>query len=248
MVHPHPVKRFTSVALAAFDLRRVEVRLAAGTAEPESHVVPAGRRTGLVPASELSRLLAVFNGGFQARHGHYGMRIGEDLYLPPLPESCTFALTRDGSAIVDSWSAVAPHEPQLIAWRQTPPCLVQQGVMNPSLERDATARKWGVSIEGKLEIRRSAVGVDASGQVLLFGIGEEVTPKDLAVAMKAAGAVSSAQLDINWSYTRFLVYRQPEAAALPEVVFTLLPKMKHGRKEYVSDPAPRDFFYVLRKQ
>lgn len=245
VVHPHPVKRFTAVELVAFDLRRVEVRLVAGTAEPESAAVAPGRRTGLVPASDLKRLIAVFNGGFQARHGHYGMRVGDDVFLPPIDDACTLGLRRDGRAIVGEWSSkVRSLEHDLIAWRQTPPCLVANGVTHPLLDASGAARRWGISIEGKLEIRRSAVGVDASGTILYFGIGEEVTPKDLAEAMKAAGAVDAAELDINWSYTRFLVYGAPDGGEVPEVVFTLLPKMKYGRGEYVSRPATRDFFYV----
>lgn len=247
VVHPHPVKRFTSVALAAFDLQRVTVNLVAGTAEPASQAVPPERRTGLIPASDLSKLLVVFNGGFQAKHGHYGMRIGDDLFLPAIDDACTFGLHGDGSVSIGTWTALRGREPTLVAWRQTPPCLIERGATNPSIEREGASRKWGISIEGKLEIRRSAVGVDASGRVLLFGIGEEVTPKDLAVAMQAAGAVDAAQLDINWSYTRFLIYGPPEASGAPKVVHTLLPKMKYGKQEYVSRGAPRDFFYVARK-
>jgi len=245
VVHPHPVQRFIAVELAAFDLRRVEVRLVAGTAEPESGAVAPGRRTGLVPASDLQRLIAVFNNGFQARHGHYGMRVGDDVFLPPIDDACTFGLRRDGRAIVGEWSSkVRAVEDDLIAWRQTPPCLVADGVTHPLLDAPGPVRRWGVSIEGKLEIRRSAVGVDASGTILYFGIGEEVTPKDLAVAMKAAGAVDAAELDINWSYTRFLVYGAVRDAEVPDVMLTLLPKMKYACGEYVSRPATRDFFYV----
>lgn len=246
LVHPHSFKRFTSVALIAMDLRRVDVIAVAGTEEPKSKAVAADRRTGLVPSGDLSALLAVFNGGFQAQHGHYGMRVGDDLFLPAAVGSCTFALLRDGSAAIGTWESLAGRESTMASWRQTPGCLLEQGATNPAL--DSAGHKWGLSIERNLEIRRSAVGIDSTGSVLFFGVGEEVAPKDIAVAMKAAGAVSAAQLDINWSYTRFLIYGKAATGEAPRVVSTLLPKMKYGQHEYVSRAAMRDFYYVRRKQ
>ena len=104
-----------------------------------------------------------------------------------------------------------------------------------------------MSKEGKLDVRRSALGVDASGRILFYALGEEIEPRPLAVAMASAGAVGAAELDINWSYTRFVLFGRPAPDAPLEATATLLPKISHSRFGYVSKPSGRDFFYLLRR-
>ncbi len=211
-VHPHPFKKDVYAVVVAVDLRRVDLVLVAGTHEPESKTVPKHQRTGLVPAKRQDDLLAVFNGGFKARHGGYGMMVDGDVYVPAKEDACTIALLRDGSVRIRPFSELKASESDMRAYRQTPPCLVQDGETNPELS-GWTARKWGMSIEGKDDIRRTALGVDASGNVLLFGLGEWIRAKELALAMKLAGAKDAAELDINWSYTRFLFFGRPKPDA-----------------------------------
>jgi hypothetical protein len=243
-VHPHPVKPHPRVVVVAIDLRRVGLRLAAGTEEPVSTTVPAERRPGLVPAAELPALLAVFNGGFMAQHGKWGMKADGDVFLPPRPDACTVAILDDGAVRIASFPALEPFAPRIRSYRQTPPCLVEGAALHPRLPAEDTARLWGAAVGGDREIRRTALGIDASGRTLFFGMGEWVWARDLAVAMKSAGAVDAAELDINWSYTRFLLY---DRARPPEVVSTLVDKVEYTKGGYVSKPAPRDFFYLVQK-
>jgi hypothetical protein len=247
-VHPEPIKPQPYVAIVAVDLRRVALHLVAGTLEPASPVVPPTHRTGLVPPEAQPDLLAVFNGGFMERHGHWGMRLGADVFVPPRPEGCTIALEPSGAVRVRPWPDLAATEASATAWRQTPPCLVTGGELDPRLVAEPKTRVWGAAIGGALDIRRSALGVDATGRVLFYGLGEWTLARDLATAMKAAGAVDVAELDINWGYTRFLMFgRRAEGAPL-EVTATLVPKTKHTATGYVAKPAERDFFYLARKR
>jgi Phosphodiester glycosidase len=246
IVHPHRYKRFTSVVVVAMDLTRVALNLAAGTQEPKSDVVPADHRSGLVPDREQGRLAAVFNGGFQAKHGEYGMRIGEDTFLPAQDEMCTVGLFPEGRIRIGPWQALAPFDKEMLAYRQTPPCLLVGGQPNALLARPATRRKWGLAVNGRADVRRTALGLDTTGKTLLFALGEELEVNELADAMAAAGAVDAAQLDINWSYTRFLFFGRPREGAPLQVTSTLIPKIKHTKRGYVQTPSTRDFFYVLR--
>ena len=246
-VHPHPIKGHVYVTLVAIDLRRVDVRLIAGTDEPLSKTVPKEKRPGLIPAEDQGDLIAVMNGGFMAKHGGYGMRIGGDVFLPPKDDACTIALSKDGAMRIGTWTELAANDANVAAYRQTPPCLVEKGAVNAALEGSDKPRRWGLAENGDVEVRRSSLGLDATGKTLFYGLGEWVSPKLLADAMKAAGAVNAAQTDINWSYTRFLLYRRPRPDAPPEVASTLIPKIKHATGEYVQKPANRDFFY-LKKQ
>ncbi len=245
VVHPHAFKKFVYVAIVAIDLERVGVKLVAGTQEPESKSVPRDQRSGLVPAAEQSRLLAVFNGGFKARHGGYGMAVGSQVFIPPKKDhSCTVALY-DRRVRIGRFSEL--DHAGLAAWRQTPPCLARQGQPSADLDNAWKRRRWGMNAKGKQDIRRSAVGTRDGGRVLLYGLGEWVTPRGLSRAMLAAGAEDVAELDINWSYTRFILFGASADAGPPRVSGTLIPEIKHRPGEYVSRPSTRDFFYLVQR-
>lgn len=245
-LHPDTISKFIPVMVVAVDLRKAGLHLVAGTKEPASKTVAQDKRPGVVPASDQPGLIAVFNGGFQAKHGGHGMMIDGDVFLPPLPAACTVGVGKDGRVSIGAWTELQPHADSLQAWRQSPPCLVEKGRINPMVRGGDPARKYGMAIDGKMKIRRSAVGVDASGWILFVAQGEDVTPEHMAAAMHAAGAVASSQLDINWSYTRFFVYSHPESGA-PRISATLVPKIKYAPGSYVTEPASRDFFYLSRR-
>jgi hypothetical protein len=246
-VHPHRIKWDHEVTVVAIDLREVELRLVAGTQEPVSPGVPAERRPGLVPQADQADLVAVFNGGFLTRHGQLGMKVDGDTFLPPRPDACTVAIYGDGAVRVAPWTLLQATEKAISAYRQTPPCLVSGGALHPAIDDSVRPRLWSAAENGDTEIRRSALGVSASGRALFYGLGEWVTARELAEAMQAAGAVDAAQLDINWSYTKFLFFGRPSPGAPLEVVSTLIPKIKHTRKGHVGTPAERDFFYLKRR-
>jgi hypothetical protein len=249
VVHPDAIKSLVHAVVVAIDLRRVGVRLVAGTKEPISTTVPPEHRPGLVPAADQPDLLAVFNGGFMVHHGAWGVKIGEDVFLPPRPEGCTVALMEDGGVRIRSYPEIEASLGQVLAYRQTPPCLVEQGVVLPDLLGNDKPRRWGMSETGGLDIRRSALGIAEGGRTLLYALGEGITPRQLAEAMLAAGAVDAAELDVNWSYTRFFLYGPPRApGAEPEVKATLIPKLKHAPGQYVGKASERDFFYLVRRR
>jgi hypothetical protein len=247
-VHPHPIKPQVYAAIVAIDLTRTDVRLVAGTDEPETKTVPESKRTGLVPPDALDDLLVVFNGGFMAKHGKYGMMLDGEEFLTPREDACAVARRKDGSFWIAPWTEMKGKNDELTFYRQTPACLIDQGNLHPDLDSDYKMRKWGGQNNGQKDTRRSAIGLDASGKILFYGLGEWVFAKDLAVAMKAAGAVSAAELDINWSYTRFLLMGRPSAGEPVQVLSTLVPKIEHSKRGYVEKAATRDFFYVTKKR
>jgi hypothetical protein len=48
-------------------------------------------------------LLAAFNGGFKAIHGHYGMMVDGTTLLPPTDGLATIALRADGTIQIGQW-------------------------------------------------------------------------------------------------------------------------------------------------
>jgi hypothetical protein len=245
VVHPDPKRSFAAVAVVAMDLRRTSLHLVAGTSEPQGNV-PQERRPGIVPKAAAGDLVAAFNGGFKAMHGHYGMMLDGDTFVVPRDIACTVGLYRDGAIKIGTWTALKSTEPQMQGYRQTPPCLVENEKTNSALDLEYS-KNWGATVSGETVIRRSAIGIDKSGTTLFYGFGEAVTAQALARAMQAIGATDAAQLDVNYSYPRFLLYEPGYPGQSPHVESALIPGIKFTKGEYVTDSAPRDFFYVTRK-
>jgi hypothetical protein len=246
IVHPDKIRSFAAVAVVAIDLSRVELTLVPGTVEPASTTLPRDQRTGLVPQDQLADLVAAFNGGFKAEHGHFGMMIDGVALLPPRDTSCTIGLYKDGSLKIRTYPELKDSEGDMRAYRQTPPCLVEEGKINNRLLAAENTMGWGAAVGGDTVIRRSAVGLDADGKTLFFGLGVSVTADSLARAMQAAGAENAAQLDVNAIYPRFLFYTHP-ANELPNVESALIPDVEFAKHEYVGQPEKRDFFFLARK-
>jgi hypothetical protein len=247
LVHPDPKRSFAAVAVIAVDLRRIDLHLVAGTQEPASSTVPSEHRPGMIPKEAQGDLVAAFNGGFKATHGHYGMMIDGETFLPPREIGCTVAMYRDGSLKIRAWPGVKETTEAMSAYRQTPPCLVENGKTNTQLEGVEYNKNWGATVSGETVIRRSAIGVDRSGRVLFYAIGEAVTAQALAHAMRAVGAEDAAQLDVNYSYPRFLFFDRAGDDA-PRVGGALIPGIKYQKSEYVGAPELRDFFYLTRRR
>ena len=81
--------------------------------------------------------------------------------------------------------------------------------------------------------------------MLFYAIGVETSPRLLAEGLRFAGGVSGAELDINWNWTRFLLFGENDDGVL--VVSSALADVAYGEREYVARPADRDFFYLLRR-
>ncbi|EYF08021.1 Hypothetical protein CAP_7043 [Chondromyces apiculatus DSM 436] len=247
VVHPDPRRGFAAVAVVAIDLEGADVRLVAGTHEPVSvDKLPEEQRPGLVPREHADDLLAAFNGGFKAMHGHYGMMLDGVSFLPPRGRACTIAFDREGKVRIRTWSKLKEHAADFPTYRQTPPCLVEQGTLNTALSE--SNRDWGATVSGETIIRRSALGVDESGRFLFYGLGEAVSSQAMARAMKAAGARDAAQLDVNHAYPRFLMFSRNAPGETPVAAASLIPDVSFKPTEYATDPAPRDFFYVARRK
>jgi hypothetical protein len=242
VVHPHPVSRFESVTIAAIDLRHAKLHFAAGVDDPGVDGLPSSAPPGLIPEVMQDDLVVVLNGGFQPKHGRWGMMVAGVTLVSPRDGGCTIAM---GTDTVQIGSAPELLTGELQAYRQTPPCLLEGGALHPHLQAKQE-RAWGGRDPKRKTRRRSALAIDATGRTLFYGMGTEVGPAMLARALELAGAVAAAQLDINWSWTKFLLMGKPLGGEL-QVTSTLIPKMVFARTGYVKRPAHRDFFYITRR-
>jgi hypothetical protein len=248
LVHPDARRGFAALAVVAIEREAVGLHLVAGTAEPESPKVPRTERPGAISADHHASLVAAFNGGFKATHGQYGMLLGGKEYLPPIDYSCTLVHYRDGRIAIAPWSTLKGGGiGDMLFYRQTPPCLVQKGDVEKVVESTGEYSKgWGATVSGETVIRRSAIGVSENGRTLYYGIGDAMTAQSLARGMKAAGAHAAAELDVNYSYPRFLLYTRTEGAP-PRATSSIIPGVDFTKDQYVA-PSPRDFFYLTRER
>ena len=244
MIHPDSERAYAELFVFALDLSKLSVHAVAGSIEPKS-AEPASdvARPGVIPESERGELVAAFNGGFKAEHGQFGMMVDGTELLAPKPQSCTFAAARDGSLRIAPWSELA-ESGGLSWWRQTPGCMLQAGELHPGL-RTADSRNWGATLDGKTVIRRSAVGLSADGRTLFVGISNATTARALALGMQHAGSRDVAQLDVNFSFPRFLLYREGGRNALNAV--GAVRGLLYQPDEYLGHASTRDFFYVTAR-
>ena len=247
-IHPHPASRFQTLSVAAFDLRK----LALGHRPGRQDVEDVGHselsdQAGLIPPAEESSLLAVFNGGFQPRHGRWGMlSLGTQL-IPPREDACTVAVLEDRTLRIAPWPAFLGSDKEtpsdLFAYRQTPPCLVVEGELHAKLLKK-DRRPWAGQQADRKTRRRSAIGVSQDGRTLFFAVGSETEPEVLAAGMRHVGAHFAAQLDINWNWTRLFLFESDATTTPPRaaLVGALIADMAKDRGEYVARPGKRGFF------
>ncbi len=244
-VHPHPIKKDVVVTLVAMDLARLSLTWVPGKEDPPNPNIPAEARPGLIPEALQPSALVVFNGGWLYKHGRHGMKLGELLFAPPKEGACTVALLPGPRLLIGPWERLEPQLGDALAWRQAPPCLLFEGA--PHAELGRRNAPWGLSAEGKQDIRRSALGLDATGRVAYYALGEWISAPELTRGLQAAGVVTATSLDVNYSYTRFLFLSpKPEGPGL-RISATLIEDTKHLRGEYTDRPAARDFFVVTRR-
>jgi hypothetical protein len=247
MLHPDVKRSWAEVFVVAAELERVRLHAVAGSVEPKA-TTPDGQaapRPAVVPEEDQQALLAVFNGGFKTEHGQHGMYVDGVTLLPAKSGLCTIACFADGRVLVGTWDSlsntIASGTRHVLFWRQAAPCLVERGALNAAL-RDEQTRRWGATIDGETVIRRSALGLDAGGRFLYVAITNDTTATALATAMLHAGASDVAQLDVNWSYPKFVLFPRDASGALHAQ--TLFEGFPIDQDSFVRKPYPRDFFYV----
>lgn len=218
-----PDRLYASVYVTLWDPRQVQLHLAMGTKEPESATGETG--LGLVPREPelLGRLVAGFNGGFQALHGEFGAMAEGRVYLPPKPYAATVAVFEDGKVGMGSWpgprkatwdeeSANAQIPAAMVGLRQNLTSVVEDGAYNPW-------RRWwwGAAPQDSGEqtyIARTGLCVTQEGH-MAFLWGESMGPEALGKAMLAARCVRGMHLDMNTKHTGFEFYRPFAPAQTP---------------------------------
>lgn len=248
LLHPDVSRGWAEVFVVAVDLPRVDVYAMAGRHEPkpdDEKSVVGYERTARIPEHHHGELLAAFNGGFMTEHGGWGMKVDGVTLVRPKPNGCTLALYEDGSMRIATWKSIADTEGRMKWYRQAPECMYEDGKIHPGLTA-GSGLKWGATLDGDTVIRRSAVGLSEDRKILYVAITNHTTARVLADGMRHAGAVDIAQLDVNWSYPKFVLFESKGKAENRKAV-ALASGFEFSEDEYIRTRARRDFFYLVRK-
>jgi hypothetical protein len=230
-VRPDPNYPQLVAGLAWIDASRTALALYPGRYEPPND----GAQPAEVPAGLRSGLLATFNAGFKLEDSGGGFVVGSRVYAPLRDGQATLIAYRDGRVDVRAWTGGPVPGPDVLFARQNLPLLVSGGQLSSRL---SDGPEWGATLGNAVRVWRSAVGVDAHGN-LLYAAADLQTATSIAQIMQRAGAVRAMELDINSEWVTFNFYGGWGAAGAQK----LLPDMTRDTTRYLT-PDDRDFFAV----
>jgi hypothetical protein len=234
-LRPDPSYPRVVAGLARIDPRLARVALYTGLKEPTG---PGPRGPAHVPASQLGKLLAVFNSGFKHVDSGGGYFANGNLYAPLVKGQGTIVGTTGGRLDIRSWSGAQRPGPGIAFARQNLPLIVSSGRPNPTL---GDSSKWGTTVGNNVLVWRSGVGVDTRGN-LIYAAANYQSARGLARILIRAGAVRAMELDINSYWVTLNVFGKPGARDARK----LLPDMNRVSTRYLSAD-DRDFFAVYAR-
>ena len=243
-VYPDRNRPFAKAEVITIDPARFDLHLVGGTWEPRSTTGIVG--TGVIPDDEATRrdLVAAFNGGWAAMHGHYGMMIDRQVFLPAREGIATLAWYTDGSLRLGVWGRNIQPSPDIVSFRQNCLPLIENGSISPELGKLSL---WGLSVSDEAVIYRSGLGQTRDGK-LIYVAGNALSALTLAQVLYDAGAYNAMQLDIDDFHVAFITYQQVLGKdGKVQVVGTKLRQDMQGFDGLFLKPFALDFFYLTRK-
>jgi hypothetical protein len=257
----------TRVYVTLWDPRQIALHMQAGTVEPVSASGEAG--PGVIPRAPevMRRVVAGFNGGFQAIHGEFGMQVDGVLYLPPKPYAATVLEMRDGSTALGSWPESSDVPDEVLSYRQNLTALIDRGQFNP-WKREW----WGGTPKGwkdNIHTTRSGICLTKENFVGYF-YGVDISAEVLAQGMLLARCQYGVHLDMNPGLAGFEFYDvQPVNSykplgrklqedwefegtikEIPEFQFRarrMIKGMRHMNFPQYIQRDGRDFFYLTQR-
>jgi hypothetical protein len=246
LLHPDASRSWSELFVVAIDLRRVRLFVVAGSREPaaDNEDAEAYQRPAVIPAAHHEELLGAFNGGFMTEHGGWGLHVNGVTIVKPRDNGCTLAVYKDDSVRVATWNRIKDSAKDMRWYRQGPECMFEDNKLHAGLQY-TEGRKWGATLDGETVIRRSAVGINEARDILYVGISNHTTARVMAEGMQHVGAPVVAQMDVNWSYPKFVLF-EPSKGSPERKAVALAPGFEFSEDEYIRKRALRDFFYLIR--
>lgn len=242
-IRPDPARPYSTLGVMLLDKRRIRLGMIGGTDQPGGD--RGVRGPGVIPANDVSNLLAAWNGGFQGPHGGYGMYADGKLYRPLINGFASVALARDGTISMGEWGRSLTWSDDFVAVRQNAVLLVDNGeITRQARDQGQNNNIWGyVQVSSSEFITwRSAIGLTENGD-LLVAAGNSLSAYTLARGLQAAGAKTAMQLDINTPYVLISLFF-PESGGRLRATRLMDTMVDKNAARFLSKNA-RDFMYVV---
>jgi hypothetical protein len=226
-----------SITVIRFRAGRVQFALHVGSEDPPvgTAVIPPNAGAAIGP-QETPLLLGAFNGGFKTTAGAGGFEVEGQVLSPLVVGDASLVIDANGSAHIGVWGQNVPTPgEQVVSVRQNLPPLVSEGAANPTV---GDAYAWGAMLGPGPAVPRSALGEDASGNIL-YAAGMSLVPSDLAAGLVEAGAVDAMELDINPEWVQAVAAQGPGAP-----LAAMIPGQNRPADQYQAG-WNRDFVTVL---
>jgi hypothetical protein len=207
-----------------------------GRQEPDVAMVLRGPEK--VPVSLRAGLVATFNSAFKIKDANGGFAYDGHTYVRMVRDQATIVGYANGKVDVVAWSGGPDAGANVTYARQNLPLIVAGGRPNPALSE---GQEWGATLGNAVRVWRSAVGIDAHGN-LMYAAAPEQTVRSLAEILIRAGAVRAMELDINSYWPSFITYGAHDARDPAN----FLPDMVRSPYRYLT-PDDRDFFAVYMR-
>ena len=195
-----------SVVTVAVFRGPVQYVLHNGSRDPGPGYAALVRAGSAVSGAERRHLLAAFNGGFLLRSRAGGYEQEGHVFRALRHGLASLVIDRSGQARIGVWGVDVPVLGEAVySVRQNLWPLVEGG--QPTAEA-ARWWRWGGTIGHAEYVARSALGQDASGD-LIYAASMSTVPEDLAVALARRGARIAMELDINPEWVQLAVAHTP---------------------------------------
>jgi hypothetical protein len=222
--------------LAWMDTQLLAARLYSGSASPGG---TSWKLTAPIQAARADTLVAAFNGGFKMADAHGGYYSEGRMAYPLVRGAASLVIYAGGSVTVGAWGTDVTWTRSIVAVRQNLVPLVAGG--RPTAAAVGNWPAWGntcgsdscaASVPGVEHQWRSGVGVTADG-ALVYALGPDLAPLQLAQLLARAGVVRGMELDINPDWPVFASYAPVgNGRAAPS----------NGSRLLATDQGPATFF------
>ena len=195
-----------SVVTVAVFRGPVQYVLHNGSQDPGPAYAALVRAGPAVSGAERRHLLAAFNGGFLLRSRAGGYEQEGHVFRALRHGLASLVIDRSGQARIGVWGVDVPAPGEAVySVRQNLWPLVEEG--QPTAEA-ARWWRWGGTIGHAEYVARSALGQDASGD-LIYAASMSTVPEDLAQVLARSGARIAMELDINPEWVQLAIAHTP---------------------------------------
>ncbi len=237
-IRSDPERDYSIVYIYKFDLDRLSLEFIPGKDDNTSDPVCDGRMN----KNQMEKVLWAFSGGFQYKHGNYGMKYKGKIILPPTNGAATLLYYKDGTLKLEEWSKEFLYDDNILWFRQNEPMMIKDGKISPIIDN----RFWGYTPANKDPVYtvRTGLGFTKNNE-LVFAFGDSLSAKTLAIGMISAGVVTGMHLDMNYYNTHLVNFTKTMTGKLK--TFNENKVLSYYNNIYANG-FHRDYFIITSKE